>query len=169
LIPLEVEKLIETHPEFSAANGGQSMALAQKLIKEGKGTDTLFATDPFKTYLQLKMAGVDSYLIWMYTIRKSYSIAKASVKKLTFPYAGQVISYNSIKVPQEVKWTRPGTFMPGVTLVPAAFTWVTFDQWLEHPAQIKWNERSKQYDISVEWTGAESWSKNFYSGGTHDP
>ena len=172
LIPMQIDKLIETHPEIEASTGVE-MAKAQKLIKEGKADDTLFNNAPFKTYLKLKMAGVDTYLIWTFTIRKTYSTTKASAKQLTFDNVGSCQEYNRIGVPASVKWQNIGTWVPSGALGSQAFTWVSFQssvpQWYENPPVIRWNERTKQYDITREWLGAEAWSKNFYYNGTNDP
>lgn len=166
---LEVDKKLSSHPKWN--NGDSSTRQVQakmicaidKSIKDGICDPSTLAV-PYCDYATLRIQGVETYSRYTYIITKSYSLAKASSKQLSFPGTMMVVNYGSIGVPSSCKWTEPqyeewdGSSYSATPL-----------KWLEIPPDIDFNEYRKKYDIVCQWIGAAEFSGTLYMGGNGTP
>jgi len=178
LIPLEVDKVLESCPRWNhaaaAANKTDASAITKikDFLKKGDFDSAYALGGAYQDYAKLKTMGVETYTRYVFTIRKSYSIESASPKQLHFPNTMKVISYAAIGItPRKgssiIRWEQPKYYeMKEDTTV----TWdngTPINQWLEAPPSIRYNEATKKTDITIEWHGQVAYSGLLYNGGTH--
>jgi hypothetical protein len=189
----DLEKDLRTHGRFHASLASASiLALIDADIERGEATggsslgtvdyNTLYAGfGALNEYVALRAMGVESYLSFRWTIRKTITSSRRSVLKWQTTYGpdntpdGSIVTWDKILVPNTAKFVQPQLRIFGGPLVDSATSsaWQNFaiDSWLQKPASVQYEQsgRAKKFQMIREWIGAVSWSGTLYEGGNAEP
>lgn len=150
--PQEIEKDLRTHSTFSAVTS--ELATADKKIEEGKADEIIDNPSAWDaktvSYVQLRLAGVQSYKAEYYVLTKTTRCGTASDVKAAMVAGGTVVKVSSLSIPAGAKFSLTSSWealkgKPDVVQVPGG------------------------WQIVEKWTVAETWSATLYSGGTGTP
>lgn len=165
LIPTPVDRPLATHPSFNTSGTQQEiLEKIDKAVRAGVGQDTDWDTDyglaGLNDYRNLLAKGTDSYRMWSYVVRRTYTSSLRETEQFDDTDAGLVVPWNSIPIPSTLKFAQPvyNRFDGVGAVVP-----VPIDQWLVSPATVRYER--KKYTITKEWLGALGWYAILYSGG----
>jgi len=188
----EMEKDLRTHGKFNKSiSSAPVLALIDKELEQGiaigassygsKDYDTLYADKgELNKYVALKGMGVESYLSFRWTVRKTVSSSRKSTLKWQNAYGpqnipdGQIVEWSKILVPNNAKIVQPALYIfGGPTVDGSSNDWhfLPINAWMQKPATVTYEKsgRNRKYQLVREWIGAVTWSGTLYCGGTADP
>lgn len=188
----DMEKDLRTHGKFNySIASGPILALIDKELEQGiaqgassygsKDYDALYPSKgELNRYVALKGIGVESYLSFRWTVRKTVSTSRRSTLKWQNTYGdenipdGKIVAWSKILVPANAKIVQPALYVYGGPTVFAGSTGWTFlaiDEWMQKPAQVTYEKsgRNRKFQMVREWIGAVTWSGTLYSGGSANP
>lgn len=154
--PQEIQKPIAQAAAIRAVTSSASwLEQADKHIREGDAVAWKDASGnavpaAIKSYVELKLAGVEAFTIWVDVIQKTTRCGSASALKASYSGAGAVTATIAGFNPTLARFALPS----GVEFLK------------ERPAV---QEVVGGYHIVERWRTAEKWSATLYSGGTGTP
>lgn len=180
LEPYDIDKPLGTHGAFNySGSSAQVLAVIEKELKTGeaygKDYNTIYgSTGQYNNYVSLRGQGTDSYWSPGFVLRKTLVCERANIVAREFQqnaeYAGKIIKWDDIKVPDNALIERPKIhFFDGPNLQD--FTDEYVDEWLVKPVSIRYVKEGKarKRQLVQEFLGAIAWSGTLYDGGGDTP
>jgi hypothetical protein len=190
LEPYDLEKPLGTHGQFNASgNSGPCMAAIDRDLKAGSAVGVDYhiiypSMGAMNEYADLKGHGVESWLTFGYTLRKTITTDSAFdlVRRLLLnaKNLGKVITWDEIGVPADSLIQQPWAHIYASTIDgftkfrsngPGGWADVYFDEWLVKPPAVTYLRQGavRKRQIRQEYLGALAWSETLYHGGKGKP
>lgn len=172
----EIFRDLRTHPYITLRSGAilEEILIADTQIAKGEAYDAALYSlnNVIKRYFALRLVGVQGYYQSTLVLRKTITVSARSDLQAEYDGANRVQTIAQINPPDVL--LGPLTLLPVITgydnfNLPASptiedGTW----EWLKKTPKVRAVEGAKQFDLVLEWWGAEAWSAIFY-GGSYDP
>lgn len=119
-------------------------------------------------YVACRLRGIESYRQFTYRLTRTLRTGSASAIKEDFTghQPGKIIKWDEIGVPVTSKFQRPKLHVYD----PQSQAWTDkdIDEWLTCAPTVRWDRRTRRWELARSWIGAEKWAKYIYDGGSWD-
>jgi len=169
LIPVELDQDLRTHPRlfptFSGTVAPQIEEINAALRKGNAFAADIVWTDAtanmYKKYAELRTYGIDSWLTYNWTIRKSWCRRKGVEVPALISGVTKVFTFEEIGVPTKAQWGTPKVH----TWTGGAWGEVAVPYWMKKSPQVRFNVKPARWEMTEEWQGAMRISGTLYDGG----